>query len=288
MSRSTQQLKELTTGVHLVILGGFLAVKNPDGSLKESETGEKLIQVRFTDGFNKSFDKQYWVKGNREHEFNKMISCAGLDRSKFATFKDLANAATGLRIWISIREVYEIDGENEIGEKEYQIFDYDPCLNPEKKPTKKGDPANGQAGGDFIACKQIKKTLADVSYNGMSKEEFLKPAIEAEEKLRESPNISQNQEEKTAWINQNSVMNTNHKTSGEITERGVWGDAKSIDAGFNPGGSEFDNLLKESKIEPTIDKKEVIAKAKEMIAKVESKTKTESPKSDAINWDDCK
>jgi len=105
MSRSTQQLKELTTGVHLVIIGGFTAVKNPDGSLKESKTGKKLIQVRFTDNFNKSFDKQYWVKGSREFEFNKIMTCVGIDRTKYSTFKEMIAEALNKRLWLCIQEV---------------------------------------------------------------------------------------------------------------------------------------------------------------------------------------
>lgn len=233
MSRSTQQLKEITTGIHLVILGGFTAVKNPDGTLKESETGEKLIQVRFTNGHNKHFDKQYWVKGAREHEFNKMITCAGIDRKKYGTFKEIASAATGVRLWIYIREIYEINGE-ECGDiMDYQIFDYSPCLNPEKKPLRKGDPEDnkGVAGGDFISYWHTKESFG---------------------------------------------QSTVHKMIEEKQEKAT----KSIE--------DLVEAAEEVLAPVKIDKKEVIAQARQMIAKVESKVKTETPKSDAINWDDYK
>lgn len=241
MSRSTQQLKELTAGVHLVILGGFTAVKNPDGTLKESETGEKLISVRFTDNDGKSFDKQYWVKGEREKEFNRMLAIANIDRTKYATFKEIATAATGARLWLSIREVYEVDGEDIVGEVSYQIFDYDPCLNPEKAPVKKGNPQNhpkGIASGDFIAYKSLNKTVESIA-----------------------------KAESTEYV---------HSNPTEVTQETV------------ATNTQMDNIWEATKTEaePKIDKKEVIAKAKEMIAKVESKVKEPKKDTDTINWDE--
>lgn len=248
MSRSTQLLKELTTGVHLVILGGFTAVRNPDGTLKESETGEKLIQVRFTDGFNKHFDKQYWVKGKREFEFNKMMTCAGIDRSKPMPLKEMEATATGKRLWISIQEVHTIDGTEEVGVVDYQIFDYDPCLNPEKKPTKKGDPENnkGVAGGDFVTCKTTNQSYV----------EFVDGKFSTKDE---------------------SIANQMNK---------IWEATKPEEASKS---LEDLSQIAEEVLAPTqIDKKEIIAKAKEMIAKVESKVKEPKKGDDTINWDDYK
>ncbi len=245
MSRSTQLFKELTTGVHLVILGGFSAVRNPDGTLKESETGEKLIQVRFTDGFNKNFDKQYWVKGKREFEFNKILTCVGVDKSKYPTFKEMAAAATGKRLWISIQEVHTIDGVEEVGVVDYQIFDYDPCLNPEKKPTKKGDPENnkGVAGGDFVTCKNISN--ANFGQSTVPKMMEAIPVIDV--------------------ISKEQMDN-------------IWEATKPEEV--------FTIDLNNTEEIGRMPKKEIIAKAKEMIAKVESKVKEPKKSDDTINWDD--
>lgn len=248
MSRSTQQLKELTAGVHLVILSGFSAVKNFDGTLKVSESGEKAISVRFTDGFNKSFDKIYWVLGNREFEFNKVLSCAGIDRSKFSTFKEIAAEATGKRLWLCVREVYDIDEENmvlnESGQHviNYHIFDYCPCLNPEKVPFKKGNPQenNGIASDNFISYKQVGEIKG--------RSETTKAIMLATS---------------TEYVHSNPTT---------ITQETV------------ATNTQMDNIWEATK--PESDKKEIIAKAKEMIAMVESKVKEPKKSIDVINWDE--
>jgi len=284
MSRSTQQLKELTTGVHLVIIGGFTAVKNPDGSLKESKTGKKLIQVRFTDNFNKSFDKQYWVKGSREFEFNKIMTCVGIDRTKYSTFKEMIAEALNKRLWLCIQEVSLIDGEDII-ETYNQIFDYEPCINPEKKPVKKGDPANHPKGipqGDFITCKQINfPKQIEIEQEKKSKE-HLTPTIEHLKKQE-------------AEIQMDAIWDAT-----KLEEKAFSGDKNKVfeqdEVGLFPTINKkevkdkvIDETLEMYGLAPTtINKKEIIAKAKEMIAKVESKVKEPKKDTDTINWEDYK
>lgn len=276
MSRSTQTLKELTTGVHLVILGGFTAVRNPDGTPKVSDSGEKGIIVRFIDGFNKSFDKTFWVLGSREFEFNKMLVAAGIDKSQYKSFSEIAKAATNKRIWISIQEIHTVDGENEIGEIDYRIFDYDPCLNPEKKPTKKGDPASnpkGIASGDFLSYRQIKNSdnFGVISTSGNGYECAPRDYV-----VKDETKI-QNQKEIT----------------GKTVLKGI--QHEMLKDGASPKETEdFIEKIKEPTaktdaiLEEKIDKKEVIAKAKEMIKQVESGVKKPKSDSDTINWDDYK
>lgn len=335
MSRSTQILKELTTGVHLVILGGFSAVRNPDGTLKESETGEKLIQVRFTDNFNKHFDKQYWVKGKREFEFNKMMTCAGIDRSKPIPLKEMEATATGKRLWVCIREVHEIDGEVNLGISDYQIFDYEPCLNPEKKPVKKGDPASnkGIATGGFIAY----KTKSLVEMLEPLGNEILNSEIKIESKLRESMvekliplenemnliALKKQQEaikEKEIAARMDNILGTTQaliekiqpinneeklRESSKISEFQEEKEEDIVDYVIAMREAQMDKIIEPAKDmiraaaqkivsdivttgKSKVNTQEIIAKAKEMIAKVEGKVKEPKKDTDTINWEDYK
>jgi len=86
LSRSNQPLKELFTGMHLVIIAD---VKPLDNS----------ILVRFSDGHNKSFDKFY----SMDSEFIKMCGDAGTI-TETSVFDD--KASIGKRLWIAIKEVW--------------------------------------------------------------------------------------------------------------------------------------------------------------------------------------
>jgi hypothetical protein len=85
MSRSNQPLKELFTGLHLVIIA-------------EAKMQEKLL-VRFSDGNNKHFDKFY----DFDSEFIKMCGDAGTI-TEASVFDD--KTAIGKRLWIAIKEVW--------------------------------------------------------------------------------------------------------------------------------------------------------------------------------------
>jgi hypothetical protein len=85
LSRSNQPIKELFTGVHLVIIS-------------EAKMQEKLL-VRFSDRQNKHFDKLY----DFDSEFVKMCGDAGTI-TEASIFDD--KRGLGKRLWIAIKEVW--------------------------------------------------------------------------------------------------------------------------------------------------------------------------------------
>ncbi len=163
MSRSHPErikVKELTTGVHLVCIMDASVIKRDNLPLI-TEKGETGILVTFTTGDNKSFEQDFWIGSDREAFFNKMCICAGIDRNL-----PFRKEATGKRLWIAIKEVYDIDGEEMVkdatGEPiiNYYIFDYIHLGNVEQKPSLKGDPATHpkkQASGAFMDYRQVDK-----------------------------------------------------------------------------------------------------------------------------------
>lgn len=144
MSRSTIQLKELFTGIHLVAIT----------DVKKSE-GTDLI-VRFTDGQGQHFDKVYDYAGS---EFLKLCHAAQTIKgeSLMNVSKDSKKTDLGARLWICIKEVWDVIG-NEIQDTvNFYIFDTIICDNPEKKPVINGDPDDnkGDASGAFYDTKSL-------------------------------------------------------------------------------------------------------------------------------------
>lgn len=88
MSRSTVLIKELFTGMHLVIID-------------EIKKHEADVFIRFTANGNKCFDKVYDYTSK---EFFKMCGAAGTitDNSVIDDTKDI-----GKRLWICIKEVWQ-------------------------------------------------------------------------------------------------------------------------------------------------------------------------------------
>lgn len=154
--------KDLKTGVHLVTIVGGQLVKGHDKQPIVTKDGEVGLTVRFANSKKEAFDKVFWLKGKREKEFNKMLNAAQV---RLET-KNFNVDAKGHRLWIYIREVYdiiddeilvdEITGEQVVN---YYIFDYSPAINPENRPAVMGDPETngGIAGGKFIDYRQVKE-----------------------------------------------------------------------------------------------------------------------------------
>ena len=161
--KAKTQLKQLRTGIHLVTITDAFLVKDNLGKPLKLPSGEVGLTIRFTNGKNFSFDNNYWIKGDREWIFKKMCAQAGINPAN-PKFK---LESTGKRLWIYIKEVHDIDGDQYICDEitglpviNYYIFDYSMCDNPQNKPIKAGDPDknNGEASGEFIDYRQISPT----------------------------------------------------------------------------------------------------------------------------------
>lgn len=189
--------KELKTGIHLVTITDASLIKGADGKPLKTVGGETGISVRFTDANQSSFDKPFWLNGDRHKDFLKMLSAAQIN-SKATAFKA---EAKGKRLWIFIKEVWDIDLENIVyhdvtGEPiiNYYIFNYSPCVNPENRPMMMGDPAmnNGRASEKFIDYQQIKKNTTITEENFPIEEIKQRPL---------TPNDSFFKEEKVVQVN---------------------------------------------------------------------------------------
>lgn len=208
MSRSTNLLKEIFTGTHLVAITSVTQGEGTD------------VIVRFGNGEGKYFDKCYDYTSS---EFLKMCGEAGLLKgSKVFNSED----ALGAKVWICVKEVWDVIGAEIQDTVNFYIFDVKACDNPEKKPVIKGDPADnkGVPSGVFYDTRQVALPLPR-DFVEISK--IIIPEM------------------KGKFIN-------------------------------NPEQDSFDlPNPKPQKAELPAEKKKVIEKAKEMIKKVESGSKTE-------------
>lgn len=161
--QAKQKLKQLQTGVHLVTVTDAVLAKE-NGVPKESDDGKIWLTVRFSTGDNKHFDKDYWYNEDWEAAFKCMCASANIDPAS----EKFKREASGKRLWICIKEVHDIDGDKPVIDDitgpsiNYELFDTLPCLDPNKKPIVKGDPAenNGVASGAFLDYRQISRTVA--------------------------------------------------------------------------------------------------------------------------------
>lgn len=157
------KIKELKTGVHLVAITDAMIIKNSAGEPALSTAGEMGIIVRFTDGANQSYDQDYWLGGTREQFFISMCAAANIDREN-PKFK---KASKGKRLWICIKEIWDVDGEDIVKDEltgepviNYYLFKTIPYIEPGKKPTVPGDPEadpKNNPSGQFLDYNQIDK-----------------------------------------------------------------------------------------------------------------------------------
>ncbi len=173
---------ELTTGIHLASIIDASIVKGQDGKPKLTEKGEMGITIKFADGKNHIFEQVYYTNGDREYFFKKMCASASIDLENVKKTGKFKAEAVGKRLWIYIKEVYDIDGENTVkdditGEPviNYYVFNTSFMGNPDNKPAMKGDPArnNGIATDDFVDYKQIFKagtSIAEKAHAAISKD----------------------------------------------------------------------------------------------------------------------
>ncbi len=142
MSRSTQPMKELTTGLHLVTIDED--VRLIDGS----------VRVRFIDGFNKSFEQDYSLAADKIFILKKLCAVIGID----IRTKGFDKAIPGKRLWIAIKEVHE--GES----IDYFIFDVLTCDEQCNRPIVSGDPIQHPKGvpmGVFIEHKNMVEQISE-------------------------------------------------------------------------------------------------------------------------------
>ncbi len=163
---------ELTTGIHLATIIDASIVKGLDGKPKLTEKGEMGIMIKYADGKNHIFEQVYYTSGDREYFFKKMCTAANIDLEVVKKTGKFKAEAVGKRLWIYIKEVYDIDGENTVkdditGEPviNYYVFNTSFMGNPDNKPAMKGDPArnNGIATDDFVDYRQIFKAGASIA-----------------------------------------------------------------------------------------------------------------------------
>jgi len=158
---------ELTTGIHLVSIIDAGIVKGPDGKPKVTESGEIGIMITFADGKNHIFQQIYYTKGEREYFFKKMCASANIDLDEVAKTGKFKAEARGKRVWIYIKEVWDIDGVDVVKHDvtgqpiiTYYVFETSFVGNVDNRPAMKGDPAknNGTPSDKFIEYRQIYKT----------------------------------------------------------------------------------------------------------------------------------
>lgn len=162
-----RKLRQLKTGVHLVCVTDVIIVKDDDGKIIKTKEGETGIVIRFSTGDNLHFDQEYWINGTRQSFFLKMCASAKIDPSN----QKFKAEATGKRLWICIKEVYDIDGDKVVLDEleqpviNYYLFDTLTCLDPNKKPIIPGDPGlDNIASGAFLDYRQIPKPI--LNYHG--------------------------------------------------------------------------------------------------------------------------
>lgn len=220
MSRSNTLKKELFTGCHLVAI-----TKVSQGEVTD-------VIVRFSNGENKSFDKVYDYTSS---EFLKMCQSAGLLKNN-AVFS--SKDAIGARLWICIKEVWDVNGTEMLDTVNFYIFDTRPCIDPEKKPIVKGDPADnkGVPSGVFYDCRQVAKS----TINWVDKDVPLAGNLPSEDDIKQADEV------------------------GPLVA--LYEDDFDLPPVTPP---------KAKKVELPAEKKKVVEAAKEMIKKVES---GESPK----------
>lgn len=143
-SKSNQLLKEIFTGIHLAAITSVTQGEGTD------------VIVRFGNGEGKYFDKVYDYTSS---EFLKMCGEAGLlNGSKVFNSED----ALGAKVWICVKEVWDVIGAEIQDTVNFYIFDVRACDNPEKKPVIKGDPADNKGVPDDAFCDTRQVPVSDI------------------------------------------------------------------------------------------------------------------------------
>jgi len=153
-TESKSKLRQLKSGVHLVCITDALIIKDSNQMPLITPDGETGITIRFSTGDNHHYDQDYWLNGNRQSYFNKMCASAKID----TTNPKFRAESKGKRLWICVKEVYDIDGDKIVTDEltgpsiNYYMFDTIPCTDPLKKPVVKGNPDDndGVASGVFL------------------------------------------------------------------------------------------------------------------------------------------
>jgi len=172
---------ELKTGIHLVSIIDAGIVKTDDGKPAITDKGEMGIKLKFADGKNHIFEQVYYTGGERERFFKAMCASANIDLEQVKKTGKFKAEAIGKRLWIYIKEVYDINGEELIkdditGEPviNYYIFKTSFMANPDNRPAMKGDPLRngGIATDEFVDYRQIfVQSLAEKAYDAIKEEE---------------------------------------------------------------------------------------------------------------------
>lgn len=192
MSRSTSlpiKIKELFTGIHLVMIDDISIVKGEDNMPIRQENGSIRLRMKFITGESKCFESDYWTK---ETDFLKMlVSFKVVALSD--KFKDFKASALHKRGWICIKEVHLIDKENPVLDDQgqpkidYYIFDTRPVSDSLKKPTIKGDPEknDGIASEAFLDYKSIDTGTSIITEGNPVLTKEVTPQKKQLEKLKE-------------------------------------------------------------------------------------------------------
>jgi len=192
-AKSKTRVKQLLTGIHLVMIDDLWLTKDGHGNILTTTGGQVPMSIRFTDSNGYSFDNNYLLKGDKEFIFHKMCTAFGIDytvtKLKDECGIDVVKADGTVvkatkprkRGYIFIREVHDVDGTEIVKDEvtgvdvvNYYIFDYAPFMAGQKAPTRLGCPVDGKgADGDFIDYRQISSIEQQVHKQKLSKAERL-------------------------------------------------------------------------------------------------------------------
>lgn len=183
MSRSTQLQRDLTTGIHLL-------------TVLDAKPIENGVQIRFSDGFNNLYDKQFSFEEDKISEFLKFCVAIKVDPNK-PKFK---SNVVGTRFWGLVKEVHDINLDQPVLHEgkpviNYYLFDYRIIDNIDKKPIVKGCPDDKTpAGGVFLDYRQVE---VEVKPN-LPKEEIIAQAKNMIKKIEQKV-VEPKEEPKDPW-----------------------------------------------------------------------------------------
>ena len=161
-----KRVTDLKSGIHLVSIIDASILKGLDKKPLISRRGETGIVIKFKDSKNHIFENVYYKGGEREFLFKKMCHSARIDLIKVKETGKFKAEALGKRIWLYIKEVYDIDGTDLVIDDltgkptiNYYIFETGVVSESELRPSMKGDPStnDGIASEKFVEYRQIFK-----------------------------------------------------------------------------------------------------------------------------------
>jgi len=160
--------EQLQTGVHLVTITEASILKDADKNPVVTPSGDTCLVIKFSDSYCKTIEQTYYIGGDKEWLFKKMCAHAEIDLEKVAQTGKFKAEAVGKRLWLFVKELHDIDGEDHVLDEttgqpviHYLVFGSMVCSNPENRPNIKGDPKNngGEPYDEFIGYRQVDNSV---------------------------------------------------------------------------------------------------------------------------------